>query len=103
MLMVAPKLSTKSAMWSEMPFFSFATRRLTGSVAAEDEVPVPSASLVLLATIVDATGLEYNESHFGLILMIDWFLDRMQTMVNVIGDATVTAVVQAHYGVVSPE
>merc|ERR1712117_99532 len=73
------------------------------TVTSAGSAPVPSASLVLLATIVDATGLEYNESHFGLILMIDWLLDRMRTMVNVIGDATVTAVVQNRYGLEMPE
>jgi len=73
------------------------------TLTSAGSAPVPSASLVLLATIVDATGLEYNESHFGLILMIDWLLDRMRTMVNVIGDATVTAVVQEKYGIQMPE
>merc|ERR1712117_319867 len=73
------------------------------TVTSAGSAPVPSASLVLLATIVDATGLEYNESQFGLILMIDWLLDRMRTMVNVIGDATVTAVVQNRYGLEMPE
>merc|ERR1719277_1703786 len=68
------------------------------TLCSAGSAPVPSASLVLLATIVEATGLEYNEGHFGLILMIDWFLDRMRTMVNVIGDATVTGVIHSKFG-----
>merc|ERR1712117_154484 len=64
--------------------------------------PVPSASLVLLTPIITAVGLENNEAHFGLILMIDWFLDRSRTVVNIIGDATVTAVVEAKFGGEAP-
>jgi len=68
------------------------------TLCSAGSAPVPSASLVLLATIVEATGLEYNEGHFGLILMVDWLLDRMRTMVNVIGDATVTGVIHSKFG-----
>jgi Na+/H+-dicarboxylate symporter len=37
-------------------------------------------------------------STFGLVWAVDWLLDRMRTVVNVAGDASVTAVVDRLYG-----
>merc|ERR1740121_2794382 len=48
-------------------------------------------------------GLEFIESHFAYIVMIDWFLDRFKTLINVSGDAAVAAVVQRKYGNQEPE
>lgn len=84
-------------------FDKFILLAILATLTSAGSAPVPSASLVLLATIVDAVGMEYNEGHFGLILMIDWLLDRLRTMVNVIGDATVTAVINSRYGQTMPE
>lgn len=58
--------------------------------------PVPSASLVLLATIMTSVGVPMTEN-FGLIAAVDWILDRGRTVVNVSGDATVAAVVDSHF------
>mmetsp|Transcript_87191 Transcript_87191/g.227457 ORF Transcript_87191/g.227457 Transcript_87191/m.227457 type:complete len:93 (+) Transcript_87191:1033-1311(+) len=58
--------------------------------------PVPSASLVLLATIMTSVGVPITMT-FGLIWAVDWLLDRMRTVVNVAGDGSVAAVVDRRY------
>lgn len=59
--------------------------------------PVPSASLVLLATLLSTMNIPVTET-FGLITAIDWLLDRLRTCVNVYGDACVAAVVDRRAG-----
>lgn len=54
--------------------------------------PVPSASLVLLATLLSMLNIPVTET-FGLVSAIDWLLDRLRTCANVYGDACVAAVV----------
>jgi len=62
--------------------------------------PVPSASLVLLATLLSTLNIPVTET-FGLITAIDWLLDRFRTTCNVYGDACVAAVV--NYRTDAPE
>jgi len=59
--------------------------------------PVPSASLVLLATLLSMLDIPVTET-FGLISAIDWLLDRLRTCTNVYGDACVAAVLDHRVG-----
>jgi len=70
----------------------FITMALLATFCSMGAAPVPSASLVLLATIMTAVNVPFNET-FGIISAVDWMLDRLRTSVNVAGDATVAAIV----------
>jgi Na+/H+-dicarboxylate symporter len=75
----------------------FATMAVLAMLCSLGTAPVPSASLVLLSTIMTSVGIPLT-STFGLVWAVDWLLDRMRTVVNVAGDASVTAVVDRFYG-----
>jgi Na+/H+-dicarboxylate symporter len=58
--------------------------------------PVPSSALVLIITayntVFNTTG---TPAGFEYVLAIDWFMDRLITVLNVTGDSVVSAVVTA--------
>lgn len=54
---------------------------------------IPEAGLVTLVMVVQAIGLPTEA--IGLILAVDWFLDRCRTAVNVAGDTIGAAVVDS--------
>merc|ERR1711920_605021 len=68
----------------------FATMAVLAMLCSLGTAPVPSASLVLLSTIMTSVGIPLT-STFGLVWAVDWLLDRMRTVVNVAGDASVTS------------
>lgn len=70
---------------------------LMATLCSMGTAPVPSASLVLLATLLSTMNIPVTET-FGLITAIDWLLDRLRTCVNVYGDACVAAVVDRRAG-----
>lgn len=59
--------------------------------------PVPSAGMVLLATMLTSSGVPMTDS-FGLVVGIVWIVDRGMTMVNITGDSAVAAVVDSILG-----
>jgi Na+/H+-dicarboxylate symporter len=65
-----------------------------GSMGA---APVPSASIVLIMTSYQTTfGGSGEPPGLGLIMAIDWLIDRFRTMTNICGDLTVAACVSGH-------
>ncbi|RMH61184.1 MAG: dicarboxylate/amino acid:cation symporter [Zetaproteobacteria bacterium] len=64
---------------------------LTATLAAIGAAGIPEAGLVTMVIVLHAVGLPLDG--IGLILAIDWFLDRCRTTVNVFGDAVGAAVV----------
>ncbi len=67
---------------------------LTASLAAIGAAAIPEAGLVTMVLVLQAVGLPVEG--IGLILGIDWFLDRCRTTVNVWGDAVGAAVIERH-------
>ena len=65
---------------------------LTATLAAIGAAGIPEAGLVTMAIVLKAVGLPLEG--ISLLLVIDWFLDRCRTTVNVWGDAVGAAVVQ---------
>jgi Na+/H+-dicarboxylate symporter len=57
---------------------------ITASLAAIGAAGIPEAGLVTLVMVLTAVGLP--TSGIGMILALDWFLDRLRTTVNVFGD-----------------
>ncbi len=64
---------------------------ITATMAAIGAAGIPEAGLVTMVMVLDAVGLPLDG--IGLILAIDWFLDRCRTTINVFGDAVGAAVV----------
>jgi Na+/H+-dicarboxylate symporter len=67
---------------------------ITATLAAIGAAGIPEAGLVTMVIVLESVGLPLEG--IGMILAIDWFLDRCRTTVNVWGD-TVGAAVIEHY------
>lgn len=67
---------------------------IISTIGSAGTAPVPSASLVLIITayntVFNTTGVPEG---FSFILAIDWFMDRLRTVVNVTGDGVVAGMV----------
>lgn len=70
------------------------TISITATLAAIGAAGVPEAGLITISMVLTAVHLPLD--YIGLLLTIDWFLDRLRTSVNVMGDSFGCAVID-HY------
>ena len=63
----------------------------TATLASIGAAAIPEAGLVMMSLVLTAVGLPLEG--IGIILAIDWFLDRCRTTVNVWGDSVGAAVI----------
>ncbi len=68
------------------------TIAVTATLAAIGAAGIPEAGLVTMMIVLNAVGLPVE--YIGLILSIDWLLDRFRTMVNTFGDSVGAAIVE---------
>jgi len=68
----------------------------TATLAAIGAAGIPEAGLVTMVLVLQAVGLPMEG--IGLILAIDWLLDRFRTTVNVWGDCIGAAVIDRFEG-----
>jgi len=64
---------------------------LLATCASIGAASVPSAGLITMILVLTAVGLPAND--ISLIVAVDWFLDRIRTSVNVVGDSYGAAIV----------
>lgn len=62
----------------------------TAAVVAIGAAGIPEAGLVTMVIVLEAVGLPLEG--IGLLLAVDWFIDRFRTAMNVWGDAVGAAV-----------
>ena len=65
---------------------------LTATLAAIGAAGIPEAGLVTMVIVLRAVGLPVEG--IGLILAVDWLLDRFRTTVNVWGDSVGAGVIE---------
>lgn len=67
---------------------------ITATLAAIGAAGIPQAGLVTMLIVLEAVNLPAEG--IGLILAVDWFLDRFRTTVNVWGDSVGAAVIESY-------
>ena len=68
---------------------------VTATLAAIGAAGIPEAGLVTMVIVLNAVGLPVE--YIGLILSVDWLLDRFRTAVNAFGDSVGSAVVDKSF------
>ncbi|GAB6066754.1 dicarboxylate/amino acid:cation symporter [Methylothermus subterraneus] len=76
----------------ELSFLQQMTVALTATLAAIGAAGIPEAGLVTLVMVLGAVGLPVD--YLGILLPVDWLLDRFRTAVNVWGDCVGAALVE---------
>ncbi len=64
------------------------TVMLTSIVASVGAAGIPEAGLVTMTLVFSSVGLPTE--YIALLITVDWFLDRARTAINVMGDMTVS-------------
>ncbi|MHC5109708.1 MAG: dicarboxylate/amino acid:cation symporter [Planctomycetota bacterium] len=75
----------------DLTFFEQMVVAITATLAAIGAAGIPEAGLVTMLIVLNAVGLPIE--YIGLILSVDWFLDRFRTAVNAFGDSVGAAVI----------
>lgn len=65
---------------------------ITATLAAIGAAGIPQAGLVTMIIVLSAVNLPTEA--IGVLLAVDWFLDRLRTTVNVWGDSTGAAILE---------
>lgn len=64
---------------------------LTSIFASVGAAGIPNAGLVTMTLVFTSVGLPTQ--YIALLITVDWFLDRCRTAINVMGDMTVSALI----------
>ncbi|XP_037027113.1 excitatory amino acid transporter 3-like [Bradysia coprophila] len=75
----------------ELTFGKIVAVSITATAASIGAAGIPSAGLVTLIMVLEAVGAPTDK--IGLIMSVDWLLDRIRTVVNVMGDSVGAGVV----------
>jgi Na+/H+-dicarboxylate symporter len=67
---------------------------LTSIFASVGAAGIPEAGLVTMSLVFNSVGLPTE--YIALLLTVDWFLDRSRTAINVMGDMTVSCLVDGN-------
>lgn len=78
----------------ELGFGGQALVFVTATLAAIGAAGIPEAGLVTMVVVLKAVGLPLEG--IGLLLAVDWFLDRFRTATNVWGDAVGAAIIDRY-------
>ncbi len=76
----------------DLSWMQQATVAITATLAAIGAAGIPEAGLVTMVIVLNAVGLPVE--YIGILLSVDWLLDRFRTAVNVWGDSVGSAIVE---------
>jgi Na+/H+-dicarboxylate symporter len=79
------------ALGIDLTFGQQALVALTATLAAIGAAGIPEAGLVTMVIVLNAVNLPVEA--IGLVIAVDWLLDRLRTTINVWGDACGAAVI----------
>jgi Na+/H+-dicarboxylate symporter len=68
---------------------------ITSIVASVGAAGIPEAGLVTMTLVFTSVGLPTE--YIAILITVDWFLDRCRTAINVMGDMTVSALVDGKH------
>jgi Na+/H+-dicarboxylate symporter len=68
---------------------------LTSIVASVGAAGIPEAGLVTMTLVFTSVGLPTE--YIAILITVDWFLDRCRTAINVMGDMTVSALIDGKH------
>lgn len=68
---------------------------LTSIVASVGAAGIPEAGLVTMTLVFTSVGLPTE--YIAILITVDWFLDRCRTAINVMGDMTVSAIIDGKH------
>jgi Na+/H+-dicarboxylate symporter len=68
---------------------------LTSIIASVGAAGIPEAGLVTMTLVFTSVGLPTE--YIALLVTVDWFLDRCRTAINVLGDMTVSALIDGKH------